>query len=378
MMVWSEVSCMQLRVEFVKLAVAGETSMAALCRRFGISRKTGYKWLARVAAGEGVEDRSRRPHASPRRTPTVSEAAVLALRAEHPSWGGRKIARRLADLGYEGGPAASTISGILSRHGLIAAGEADEHRPFIRFEHAAPNELWQMDFKGHFAHGAGRCHPLTVLDDHSRFSICLAACANQQTQTVRQQLSARFALYGLPQAINVDNGSPWGNGPGCRFTPLTVWLIRLGIRVSHSRPYHPQTNGKDERFHRTLKADLLKDRWFQDIEHCQKAFDAWRHIYNTERPHQAIGMATPASRYSPSARLLPKTLPEPHYQPDDLIRNVQKGGIVHFKGYTIAVPKALAGQTIALRPSQIDGIIDLFFLNHFVTQIDSRNPKAHP
>lgn len=293
-MPWSEVSRMDSRAEFTNLALVEGANVSALCRRFGISRKCGYKWLERRARGAGFADQSRRPHSSPARTDAAIETAVLALRHSHPTWGGRKLRRRLLDLGRKRVPAASTLSGILRRHGLIDPDEALGHRAFQRFEHPMPNDLWQMDYKGHFARGRGRCHPLTVLDDHSRFSICLAACQNERTETVREQLTARFRRYGLPLRINVDNGSPWGEGAGYRFTPLTVWLALLGIAVSHSRPYHPQTNGKDERFHRTLNADVIQGKLFADLEQCQTAFDRWRTIYNTERPHEAIGLAVPA------------------------------------------------------------------------------------
>jgi transposase InsO family protein len=345
-MPWPEVSRMDSRVEFLSLAAVEGANVSALCVRYGISRKTGYKWLGRIASGGGCEDRSRRPLSSPDRTGEAIAAAVIALRGDHPTWGGRKLRRRLVDLGHEVVPAASTISGILRRHGLIDPDAARRHQAFQRFEHDRPNSLWQMDFKGHFAHAAGRCHPLTVLDDHSRFSICLAACADERTQTVREQLTARFRRYGLPERINVDNGSPWGEGAGYRFTPLTVWLARLGIVVSHSRPYHPQTNGKDERFHRTLKADVIQGRLFGGIAQCQTAFDRWRTVYNTERPHQAISMDVPASRYRVSSRSFPEILPEPQYRPDDIVRKVQQGGEVHFKGRIVDVPKAFVGQRI--------------------------------
>jgi transposase InsO family protein len=364
---------MDSRAEFVALALGDGAKMAELCRRFGISRKTGYKWVSRAKGGRGLEDHSRRPLASPERTDLVVEAKVVELRLEHPTWGGRKIRRRLRDLGHDQTPAASTISGILRRHGLIDLEAFHEHRAFQRFEHPRPNALWQMDFKGHFAHAGGRCHPLTVLDDHSRFSICLAACDDERTATVREQLTARFQRYGLPERINVDNGSPWGEGSGWRFTLLTVWLARLGIMVSHSRPYHPQTNGKEERFHRTLKADVIQNRIFADLGQCQKAFDRWRIIYNTERPHEAIGMAVPASRYQPSSRPFPDALPEPEYRPDDIVRKVQKGGDLHFKGRLFGMPKALVGQRVGLRPTNVDGLWNVFFAATPVAQVDLRN-----
>ena len=254
-MPFREVSRMDARLEFVMLASVEGANVRSLCRRFGISPTSGYKWLERwrVHGTAGLQEQSRRPQNSPLRSAAATENAVLSVRAEHPAWGGRKIARRLKDLGHEAAPAPLTVTAILKRHGVELGAFGGGQSAFTRFERARPNELWQMDFKGHVALHAGRLHPLTVLDDHSRFAVVLAACANEQTETVRQQLIIAFRRYGLLERLITDNGSPWGDGPGSPFTPLGVWLIEHGIRISHSRPYHPQTMGKDERFHRSPK-----------------------------------------------------------------------------------------------------------------------------
>ncbi len=374
-MPWREVSCMESRAEFVRLACLSDANVSALCRRFAISRKTGYKWLARHRADGDLRERSRRPAASPGRTPAGIEAAVLTLRAQRPSWGGRKLRRRLLDQGHEAVPAASTISAILSRHGCIDPAESARHTPLTRFEHERANALWQMDFKGHFAlASAGRCHPLTVLDDHSRYAVCLSACADEVTATVRDRLVATFRRHGLPERMNMDNGSPWGDAPGRRYTPLTVWLLRLGVRFSHSRPYHPQTNGKDERFHRTLKRDVLHGQSYADLAACQRAFDAFREVYNAERPHEALKLAVPASRYCASPRDYPEVLAAIEYDPTDQVRRVQHGGWISFQGREIRLPQAFAGQPIALRPTNTDGVWDAVFIAHRVSQIDLRGP----
>jgi len=366
---------MLLRSEFVMLAGQEEANVQGLCRRYGISRQTGYKWLRRAASdpGERFADRPRRPHSSPARTDAALEAKVLALRAAHPSWGGRKLARRLRDLGEPQVPAPSTITEILRRAGRLDPAEQAKHGPLQRFERARPNELWQMDFKGHFAHDTGRCHPLTVLDDCSRFSLALAACNNQRTATVRDRLAATFERYGLPEAMLLDNGSPWGNGPGDPYTPLGVWLLRLGIAISHSRPYHPQTLGKDERFHRSLKVEVLQGRRFRDLGDCQQAFDDWRQVYNLERPHEALDLAVPASRYQHSARTYPQQLPPIEYDAADHVRKVQDGGKVAFKARTCRLPKAFKGYPVAFRPTQFDGLWNVFFMTHKITQVDLRN-----
>ena len=254
-MSWDIQDIFARRHQFVTLALAGGISMAALCRRFGISRKTGYKWRARFAAdgAAGLVAKPRAPARRANQTSVRTEGRVLALRRQHPTWGPRKLQRRLLDLGSKTLPAISTFGRILHRHHCIAAAVAAQHRPGQRFSRPEPNQLWQMDFKGHFAlqRAPGRCHPLTVLDDCSRYVVGLQACGDEQTTTVQSQLARIFAVYGLPECILCDNGSPWG-GAGPEPTLLAVWLLRLGVRVIHGRPYHPQTQGKDERFHRTL------------------------------------------------------------------------------------------------------------------------------
>ncbi len=343
---------MSLKHEFVTLARKEGANIRELCRRYTISPPTAYELLDRYAreGDSGLAERSRRPHTSPTRTPAEMEQAVVALREEHPAWGGRTIREVLVRSGYRSVPSPSTITAILRRNGCIVGGERPR-RDGQRFEHPHPNDLWQMDFKGHFPTGAGRCHPLTVLDDHSRFALGLQACANERTETVRECLTSLFRLYGLPECMLMDNGSPWGNDAEHPRTPLTVWLMRLGIRVSHGRPYHPQTQGKAERFHRTLKAEVLQGRRFADLPSCQVAFDLWRGVYNRERPHQALDLATPLSRYAPSPRSFLETLPPIEYGDGDLVRKVMAEGWVSFKGYEFKVGRALRGYPVALRPT---------------------------
>ncbi len=376
-MPWKEVSTMSLREEFVRFALAEEANMSALSRRFGVSRKTGYKWLARFRqeGRGGLRNLSRRPQHSPAHTAAVLEQVIVALRAEHPAWGARKLHRRLQDLGYPGLPAVSTTHRILQRHDCLPVGPNAAHRPWQRFEHPHPNDLWQMDFKGHFPTQTQRCHPLTVLDDHSRYAVGLYACANEQTACVQTALTRSFRRYGLPGRMSMDNGAPWGSDAGHPYTPLTVWLLRLGIRVSHSRPYHPQTQGKDERFHRTLHAELLCRHRFADLAECQCRFDQWRDLYNLQRPHQALQMAVPVSRYQPSPRPFPETLPPIQYDSVDIVRKVQDGGLLHFRGQTYRLSKAFRGYPVGLRPTEVDGQIQVLFCQHPIATIDLHRPQ---
>ncbi len=378
-MVWRERSVMELREEFVSLAMSDGSNRRELCRRFGISAQTGYKWLGRYGSEgrDGLADRSRRPRTSPARVAPAVEAAVLVVRAEsNQAWGGRKIRRRLQDLGHATVPSASTITEILRRHGKLDPAQAAGHAPWRRFERARANELWQMDFKGHFATATGRCHPLTVLDDHSRYALGLAACADERAVTVRDRLSAVFRRYGLPETMLMDNGAPWGDAGGQPHTVLTVWLMRLGIRVAHGRPYHPQTQGKEERFHRSLKAEVLAGRRFADLDACQGALSRWRHVYNHQRPHEALELDVPASRYRPSAAAFPETLPEIAYGPGDVVRKVQSSGVIDFQGRPFRISKAFKGQRVALRPSEVDGVFTVRFCAQTIARLDLREAHA--
>lgn len=231
---------MSSRLEFVLLALKPRANVSKLCRQFEISRKTAYKWIDRYEAeGEGgLQDQSRRPHTSPASTPIEVEKMVLDVHAEYPYWGARKLRDLLPDSIER--PAPSTIDSILARnYTKVEGAPIASHVAPHRFEHDAPNDLWQMDFKGHFALTdplAGRCHPLTVLDDHSRYSLCLTACGDERFSTVRAALTATFERYGLPQRITADNGPPWGSVSAPGLTQAEIWLVRLGIKISHSRP----------------------------------------------------------------------------------------------------------------------------------------------
>ena len=378
-MPWQHLTPMSQRKEFVKLSMTEGANRARLCRRFGISRKTGYKWLARYRLeGEaGLADRSRRPRSSPGGTPPALVEAVLRLREAHPAWGGRKLRARLVALGQTPVPAASTITAILHRHSLIDPEASAKSRAFRRFEAQAPNDLWQMDFKGHVATSQGRCHPLTVLDDHSRYVVGLEACADERGVTVQERLTTIFRRYGLPREILVDNGSPWGSDREHRFTPLTVWLLKLGLRVIHARPYHPQTLGKDERFHRTLKAEVLQYCQGLDLAGCQRRFESWRLTYNLERPHEALGLAPPVSRYRESPRSFPERLPQWDYGPGDQVRKVDINGAIVFRGRKFRLGKPFRREHVALRPTLSDGVWEVFFGPHRLARIDERETADH-
>lgn len=373
-MVWREVSVVDQRREFVMLASLTGANISSLCERFGISRQTGHVWLRRFAAGEATfEDRSRRPLRSPHRLSVELEAKILAVRDAHPAWGARKIAAVLRRAGVVP-PATSTVHAVLSRHGRVAPESSG--RAYGAFERDAPNALWQMDFKGRVRLGCGAwLHPLTIIDDHSRFAVGLAACVNQQTQTVQAQLEQALRHHGLPEAIYVDNGSPWGGGQPGQWTPLRLWLLKLGIVTIHSKPYHPQGRGKNERFHRSLAAEVLTLAPLSGFDDAQAAFDRWRHIYNRERPHQALGFVTPAERYKPSFRSFPKTLPMPQYEAAEIVRRVgTTKAYVSFRNRLWKVPEAFAGELLAIRPRLPDGHFAICFGAHEIATINLKSP----
>ncbi|HJV34677.1 IS481 family transposase [Geomonas sp.] len=379
-MPWQEVDTLTLRTEFVMLATREGCNISQLCRHFGISRDKGYKWLRRFAesGAAGLENHSRKPHNSPNKTDELIEEAIINLRRQHPAWGGRKLKARLEAIGFEGVPAPSTITAVLHRHGLIDPSQSSKHTAYTRFEHDRPNALWQIDYKGPIPTHRGQCHPLTALDDHSRFNVVLLACPDETARTVINALTDAFRRYGLPDRMTMDNGSPWGGDESVDLTVVTAWLIRLGIGVSHSRPYHPQTQGKDERFHRTLLAEAIAGRQFRDLADCQRQFDLFRDIYNLERPHESLGMKPPVTHYQPSSRSFPETLPPIEYGPDDLVRKVQDKGEVFFSGKIFRVPRALKGQRVAFRLTNVDGRYGVYYCHHKIKEIDLKVSPMSP
>ena len=370
-MPWKEVTAMSARREFVTLATAPGANVRELCRSFEISPTTAYKWIRR-GEQEQYADRSRRPHHSPNQTPKHIEERILAIRDERPYWNARKIRRLLSKQlkTHDHLPAASTVGEILRRNGRISEEASAAAHRWHRFEHQAPNDLSQIDFMGHFAVGSMRCHSLTMVDDHSRYAQLLEACTDERTDTAKKGLIKAFRRYGVPWAMNMDNGHPFGNPTTDPYTRLTVWLMRIGVRVSHSRPRHPQTNGKDERFHRTIQAELVGRRTFQSIADVQIAFDRWRDEYNLERPHESLSLEVPASRYSASPRSYPEILPPIEYKVTDLVTLVRHNGMAKVWGTEVYIGQAFRDQQVALRQTAEDTLWDVFFCNSRIRTVD--------
>ena len=373
-MPWAERHRMSLREEFVHLVESEQVSMTELCRRFQISRKTGYKWVQRFGAegAAGLTDRSRRPHQLHYQVPEATQQFLLAERREHPAWGARKLRQRAYVEGLPAVPACSTITALLKRADLIDLAESSATSAWQRFEHPAPNDLWQMDFKGPVATRAASCHALTILDDHSRFNLCLETLPSQKDGPVQATLVKIFRQYGLPNRLLTDNGSPWGHTAEHPYTVLTVWLLRVGIRISHSRPYHPQTMGKDERFHGSLTREVLSQAQWRDVSYLQQVLDRWRQVYNHVRPHEALELAAPGSRYQPRLRAYPETLPPIEYDTGVIVRKVQQKGKVLFRGQVFDVSQAFCGYPVGLAPTTEEGRYEIRFGHHTIKTIDVR------
>ena len=368
-MPWKERTVMSVREEFVTQLLQGEKSMSALCREYDISRKTGYKWLTRAKSGQELADKSRVPNQIANKTSVATEALILQTRDEHPVWGPRKLERYLQNKEYVELPCKSTIGNILSRNGRIEPEASESHQPLRRFERPFPNDLWQMDYKGDFGMLNGdRCYTLTMLDDHSRFSLCLKAQGGTTYRGFKPELVRVFEEYGLPQAILCDNGKPWGDSKG-GLTMFDVWMMQLDILPIHIRPKHPQTQGKEERFHGTLKRELLQRRIITNLNEAQTLFDPWREEYNRERPHEAIGMDVPAKRYRESKRKYRELLPEPEYESGSRLRKVNYKGYISINQHRYYLTEALIDKYLLLC-NETEDVVSLHYGMFQVAKID--------
>jgi len=351
-MPWKGKTMEEQRKEFVQRVQNREKNKSALCREYGISRPTGDKWLKRYQRGEDMFDKSKSPFHTPNKTSSEIEKAVVDLRAKHPAIGAKKLKRMLENEGKYA-PAYSTINAILHRNGLITKEASAAATPHIRFEKDLPNEMWQADFKGHFAINNGnRCHPLTIVDDHSRFCICADAKDNERYEGTKESFLGVFERHGLPDMLLCDNGNPWGTVQSVGYTKFEVWLMDLGILTIHGRIRHPQTQGKEERFNGTLLRERIKYRNYEDLCHAQRDFDEYRYFYNHLRPHHALNLEVPASRYCNSFRLLPQHIYEWVYGPDIIVRQIKKSGYLTFEGQGYFLSEAFGEKTVGLRRTE--------------------------
>lgn len=372
-MPWNEVTVMSSKIEFIKRYLKKECSITSLCNEFDISRKTGYQLIKKYNE-DGFTLRSRRPLRSPNKTSEMMENKILAIRDKHPCWGGAKIRAYLLNKEKQIElPHTNTINAILKRHGRITESESEKHKAWKRFEHEAPNDLWQIDFKGFFSlNNKTFCYPLTLIDDHSRYCLLIKACLNQRTATVQPALTEVFKTVGLPKQMTMDNGTPWGYSGKQLHTQFCAWLMRLGIVVKHSRPNHPQTQGKLERFHRTFKEELLNYYAFDNLDDAQMGFDGWLNIYNNDRPHGAIDLQTPASRYKKSERLFPEILNPIEYPNYMSVHKVGVNGLIRFQGKKYKVGEGFRGEPIGLM-AESNNLADIYYCSQKILTLDLTN-----
>lgn len=368
-MPWESKSVETIRKEFVAKAIMGEESKIELCRQYGISRPTAYKWIERYRNGDSMSDKSHEPFFKPFKTSPEKENLIIQIRLEHPTWGARKIHRYLSDRGFDDLPAVSTISDIIKGNGFVSIEETEKHTPWIRFEKENPNDLWQMDFKGHFGMlNNDRCHPLTVLDDCSRFSLCVDAKDNERWNGVKPSMERLFYEYGKPNSILCDNGASWGN---CKqhHSAFDLWMMQLDILPMHGRMLHPQTQGKEERFHRTMKEDLLERTPIRDLIHAQEEFDSFRYCYNYERPHESLNLDVPAKHYKASDRKYTHIIREPEYDSGKQLRKVNCKGYVSICEHRYYLGETFVGKYLEIIEEN-DNQISLNYGNFRIAKIN--------
>jgi transposase InsO family protein len=368
-MSWKVSDPMSERARFIKLLQSGQRTVAGLCREFGISRKTGYKWAERFEQRglEGLKDQSRAPRTMPWETPSETQELLLAARKQHPTWGPRKLKAWLEDRDETLKlPAPSTIGDLLRREGLVHRRRRRIKLPVpqspLGIQIEEPNQEWDVDFKGEFLLGNGEyCYPLTMTDAFSRFLIRVRALEGTSGAGAYPVFEEAFRELGLPWSIRSDNGPPFASHGLGRLTSLSVWWIKLGIRLVRGRPHHPQDNGRHERMHRTLKAETTRPP-AQESRGQQKRFDGFRREYNQERPHEALGQRPPARIYRVSSRPYPNTIPKVDYPGYYEVREVGPGGVFSWRSKKVFVSHSLIGERLGLREIE-DGLWKVWFAN---------------
>jgi len=374
---------MDQRMQFIADHQRGWYAMSDLCARNRISRKTGYKWLARYEAegARGLVERSHAPHVCPHRITEALAALLVAARKAHPSWGPEKLVQYLAPrhprvLVW---PAVSTVADLLQRNNLVRPRRRRRpsvHPGTVPIHTTAPNDLWTADFKGQFRTRNGvYCYPLTIADQHSRYLLCVHGLLNTRGSGVRPVFERAFREFGLPHAIRTDNGVPFANTGLHGLTQLNVWWLRLGIQHQRIRPASPQENGAHERMHRTLKAETTRPPAL-DLPRQQRVFRSFRREYNEERPHAALGGDTPAARYDVSPRAYPATLPPLEYPGHFLVKRVTHAGTIRFKHKLLFLANALKEHHVGLEESG-DGVWSLYLGCVLLGKIDEASMKVY-
>lgn len=354
MLSWKETNPENEQVRFIEWCEAGEVTFVEACRQFGISRKTGYKRLQRFRSfgWDGLGDRSRAPRSHPNETPRAIAEQLIAAKEAHPTWGPKKVVAWLRGTEPDGSwPAPSTAGNILDRVGLVKRRKRRRRatpwsEPFAAAQY--PNDVWSIDFKGWFRTGDGvRIDPLTVQDAASRYLLVCYGLPQPNRPQVQRALESAFREYGLPRTIRSDNGPPFASVGLGSLSALAIWWVKLGIIPERIEPGHPEQNGRLERLHRTLKAETASPPQ-ANPRRQQRAFDAFRHTYNEERPHEALEQQPPARRYCPSYRPYPSQVSAPEYEVGVTVRKVRTNGEIKWKGDKIYLSEALRGEPVGL------------------------------
>ncbi len=369
-MSWETKTVMEQRKEFIIAASAEDANISQLCREFGISRKTGHKWINRAELGLPLCDQSRRPHRQPSKTAVEIEQRIIQMRLDHPAWGGKTIWAALEAAGVDGLPSTKTCCNILKRNGLIDPAESAKHTAFQRFEKEYCNEMWQTDFKGDFLLRNGiRCYPLTILDDHSRFNIRIEP--KTSATGVKDSFIRAFQEFGLPNSVLSDNGAQFA-GAHRGLSQFERFLMDLDILPIHGRPIHPQTQGKIERFHRTLKKEALRVTP-ANMEEARIRLENWRWVYNEIRPHHSLGLRTPSSVYQPSTR--PYYEPKPYiYDEGAKLIKVNNWGYIRFGPMQLFLSEAMADTHVEIRFDDND-TFSILYRNYKIASVDAIEQK---
>ncbi len=371
-MPWKDKTVEELRKEFVEAAERCE-NFSALCREFGITRATGYKWIDRYEKQEGLTDRSRRPKTTANKTPKETELQIIQTRSLHPGWGAKKIKKALENKGSEM-PCVKTVNNILNRYGCISQEEALKHKPYTRFEKERCNEMWQTDFKGEFKMQDGTyCFPLDIFDDHSRYVIRIkpsTSTANIVLPTFREA----FCEFGVPNSVLSDNGAQFA-GFRQGYTQFEKWLMNHDVLPIHGRIKHPQTQGKIERFHRAMNQELLKHYTPTDIQDAERMFDEWRDCYNNERPHEALGMRCPSDIYVPSERVYCDQVKRYEYGGEYHVIKVNNWGYVRFDRWQIYLSETMIDERIEFRPNPSGDTFIACYRNFAIGEFDVHTGK---
>ena len=372
-MPWESKTVERIREEFVN-AAKETNNFSMLCREFGITRCTGYKWVERAKDTNDLSDRSHARKTIGNKTDAETESLILKTRSENPGWGGKTIRKVLLNQGYENLPCIKTFNNILKRNGCISEQESLKHKPFVRFEKEQCNEMWQTDFKGEFKTADGLyCFPLDIIDDHSRFLIKVKAYTKTSNAVIPAFREA-FEEYGMPRSVLSDNGAQFA-GFKHGYTQFEKWLMNHDILPIHGRIKHPQTQGKIERFHRTMDTELLNHIIFLNCAEADKALNEWRIKYNNIRPHQALSMKCPADIYIPSKRKYDDKVDPYEYDGLNHIIKVNSWGYVRYHKWQVYLSETMINEYIEFRPNPLGDSFFACYRNFKIAEFNAHDGK---